>query len=290
VLNRNDRIFGGDVMQPVATPGEMLRALAPLTGFLRVVETVDTAPGWIDREALQQPNDGALSIVLGWAAAPELGEADSRKAASAWFMLRFGWSCGVAIAGCLAFNRAIRLDDYALKLPPGRQIEAKCVKSAEVCAADGPGSQRQRLLTELVAYVEPVLDAQHRWSGSSRGALWALVTSSWASHFIHMGQQLGDEQRGRREAEALFGLLPRVRRAAPRLFTVVSGEREGVCQVRRACCRNHRRSGGQFCSSCPLLADAERQERYRNWVATRPLRRVAGLAFAGPFRAWASVD
>ena len=149
-------------------------------------------------------------------------------------------------------------------------------------AADTAGSQRQRLLAAHVGTIQPVLDTQHRWSGLSRGALWALVTSSWASHFVHMGQQLGDEQRGRREAEELFALLPQVRRAAPRLFTVASGRLEGVCQVRRACCRNHRRAGGKYCSSCPLLAESERLERCRVWVMGRPLRRVAGLAFATP--------
>ena len=267
------------------TLGETLRSLAPLTGLLRVVEAVDAEPEWIERGALLQPDDGALAAVLARVAAPELGEAQSRKAASAWFMLRFGWACGPQIAGWLAFNRVLRIDDYALKLPPGRQLDAVCVKAGAVDAAGGTAGRRIRLLGAMVGTTEPVLDVQHRWSGLSRGALWALVASSWASHFVHMGQQLGDEQRGRREAEALFALLPQVRRAAPRLFTVASGGLEGVCQARRACCRNHRRTGGRYCSSCPLLAEAERLERYRGWVAARPLRRVAGLAFAVPFRA-----
>ena len=270
------------------TLGETLRALAPLTGLLRVVEAMDGEAGWIDSEALLWPQEGALAAVLDRVAAPELGEVQSRKAASAWFMLRFGWSCGPQIAGFLVFDRVLRVDDYALKLPPGRQLDAVCVKAAAVCAADGGG--RQRLLASLVRIVQPVLESQHRWSGLSRGALWALVTSSWASHFVHMGQQLGDEQRGRHEAETLFALLPQVSRAAPRLFTVASAGLEGVCQVRRACCRNHRRSGGQYCTSCPLLGEPERLERYRGWVAARPLRRVAGLAFAVPFRTQASVD
>ena len=267
------------------TLGETLRALAPLTGLLRMVEAVDAEPGWIERDALLKPDEQPLAEVQARVAAPELGEAQSRKAASAWLMLRFGWSCGLQIAGWLALGRVIRVDDYALKLPPGRQLDAVCVKAGAVDAASAAGCARRRLLAAMVGTVEPVLDVQHRWSGLSRGALWAFVASSWASHFVHMGQQLGDEQRGRREAEALFALLPQVRRAAPRLFTVASGGLEGVCQTRRACCRNHRRTGGKYCTSCPLLAEAERLERYRGWVAARPLRRVAGLAFAVPFRA-----
>ena len=274
-------------MDPSAL-GETLRALAPLTGLLRVVEVVDGEAGWIDREALLRPEEGILAAVLDRVAAPEMGETQSRKAAAAWFVLRFGWSCGPQIAGFLAFDRVLRIEDYALKLPPGRQLDALCVKAGSVCAADDGG--RQRLLAALASIVEPVLESQHRWSGLSRGALWALVTSSWASHFAHIGQQLGDEQRGRREAEALFALLPHLSRAAPRLFTVASGGLEGVCQVRRACCRNHRRTGGQYCSSCPLLAEPERLERYRGWVAARPLRHVAGLVFAVSFRDRASVD
>ena len=267
-------------MQTTVEPGATLRALAPLTGFLRVVEARENAAGWIGRDALQRPDEEPLAALLEHVAAPELGPADSRKAASAWFVLRIGWSGGIAIAGYLALGRVIRIDDYALKLPLGRQLEAVCVDRASVCAADGSGDPRERLLEALVACIEPVLEAQHRWSGLSRGALWALAASSWASHFVHMGQQLGDEQRGAREARALFGLLPHVRRAAPRLFTVASAGLEGICQVRRACCRNHRRSGGQYCSSCPLLDEAVRLARYRDWVATRPLKRATGLGFA----------
>lgn len=266
----------------LSSTGAFLRAIAPLTGFLRVVESIDAEPGWTGRAALMRPDEGALAAILARVAAPELGEAGSRKAASAWFMLRFGWSCGPAIAGYLVFNRVIRFDDYALKLPPGGQLDAVCLQAATLCTPAGSGSRRARLLAELVDYIRPVLDAQHHWSGASRGALWALVTSSWASHFVHMGQQLGDEQRGRREAEACFAVVPHIHRAAPTLFTVAGGGFEGVCQVRRSCCRNHRRSGGQYCSSCPLLAENERLGRYQQWVATRPLRRVAGLAFATP--------
>ena len=123
--------------------GETLRALTPLTGLLGMVEAVDAEPGWIERDALLKPDEQPLAEVLARVAAPELGEAQSRKAASAWLMLRFGWSCGPQIAGWLALGRVIRVDDYALKLPPGRQLDAVCVKAGAVDAASAAGCARR---------------------------------------------------------------------------------------------------------------------------------------------------
>ena len=61
-------------MQTTVEPGATLRALAPLTGFLRIVEARDAEPGWIDREALQRPDDGPLAALLEHVAAPEIAE------------------------------------------------------------------------------------------------------------------------------------------------------------------------------------------------------------------------
>ena len=61
----------------------------------------------------------------------------------------------------------LHVEDYALKLPLGRQLEAVCLSRASVWAADGRADPRERLLAALVHCIAPVLDAQHRWSGLS---------------------------------------------------------------------------------------------------------------------------
>ncbi|MDB5816452.1 MAG: hypothetical protein JWQ11_92 [Rhizobacter sp.] len=268
-----------------ATLTSVIVTAARLTAPLRVVQAMDEDPGWMDQAALAAPDAFPLNAVLARAAAPELGETQSRKAASAWFILRAGWACGASIAAYLALDRVLQVEAFALKLPVGRQPGTVCLQSATIVAVNGVDAAGHRkaaraaLLHAVVNQVEAIVESQHGWSGLGRGAMWGLITSSWASHFVHMGQQLGDEQRGRREAEAVFALLAHTHRAAPRLFTVSSGELQGVCQVRRSCCRNHRRIGGVHCSSCPLLDDEVRMTRYEQWVTVRPLRRVEGLSF-----------
>ena len=85
-------------------------------------------------------------------------------------------------------------------------------KACRVAAAQAVGGK-----PNLIAFTEPVIVAQHVWSGFSRHALWALATSSWASQFASIGHQLGDEGHAVRVARAMFSLAPEIERAVPRL-------------------------------------------------------------------------
>jgi hypothetical protein len=133
-----------------------------------------------------------------------------------------------------------------------------------------PEILRERLLEQLIALTEPVVAAHHAWSRFSRHALWAMATSSWGGQFANVARQFGDEQRGVREARALFALAPEIARAAPELYEVQSGGVSRTCQKLRACCLYFKNGNGEFCACCPIIPEAERLERNRTWVAVQP--------------------
>jgi hypothetical protein len=130
---------------------------------------------------------------------------------------------------------------------------------------------RRRLLESLIVFTEPIVTTQHAWSGFSRHALWAMVTSSWAEQFANISRQVGDEPRGVREARAIFELVPELSRAAPLLYAVRGGQLTRTCQRRSACCLYFKSSARYFCASCPIIPESERLERNRAWVAKQPL-------------------
>ena len=102
-------------------------------------------------------------------------------------------------------------------------------------------------------------------------ALWAMATSSWAEQFAGVARQWGDEARGVREAEAIFAATPELRRAAPALYEIRVGESVRTCHRRSACCLYFKSATRYFCASCPIIAESERLERNRSWVAQQIL-------------------
>jgi hypothetical protein len=235
--------------------------------------------GWLDAAALCLPDRNPLAALLERFSAS--GFALNRRGASASFLLRYGWAAGFAITAYLARARVPVLHDYALLFSSGTLLKGLWVRDAEfIGLADDPlagGPEwiesvteavlRERLLESLIAFTEPVVAAHHAWSGFSRHALWAMATSSWGAQFANVARQLGDEQRGVREARAIFSLVPEIARAAPELYEVSSGGMARTCQKLRACCLYYKRSGRLFCANCPIIPEAERLERNRAWVA-----------------------
>lgn len=270
--------------QPGAPPViEALSSLRALFNHIRTIDVEEPPDGWIAGDALLDPCSEPLAALQG-----RIGQryVDSRRnAAAVSFMLRFGWSAGPMIAAYLGLGRSLRYHDYALRFASSTALEAICIHRAEwIDAPTDARASRLHLLDDLVAHTEPVLEAQHRWSCVSRRALWSMVTSTWAAQFVEIAERLGDAELGRREAQAMFDLLPKIRRAAPRMYSVASGDRQGVCQVRGACCLSHKGPSRQHCMVCPLISDDERAQRSSAWVASRPQIRAIDPARAATLR------
>ena len=262
---------------------EVLNSLRMLSDHIRAVDVAHPPDGWIASEGLLDPQSGLLASLL-----DRIGQryVESRRhAAAVSFMLRFGWSAGPMIAAHLGLGCHFRYQDYSLRFASSTALEAVCVQHCELIDSSAdPGASRRRLLDELIAHTEPVLEAQHRWSRVSRRALWSMATSTWAAQFVEIAERLGDAELGRREAEAMFDLVPKIRRAAPRMYSVASGDRQGVCQVRGACCLSYKGPSRQHCMVCPLISEDERAQRSSTWIATRPRIRAIDPALAATLR------
>ena len=235
--------------------------------------------GWIDALALSSSRSEELESLQQsfWLC----GLAPNKRAGSASLMLRFGWAAGFAIAAYLACARVVVLRNYAIQFTPTMLLRALWIGSAGFIGRRGdplagksdwvrtiaPSAMRECLLENLIAFTEPVVLAQHAWSGFSPGALWAMVTSSWAEQFVNVARQMGDESVGVREARAIFAVLPKVRSAAPELYEVASGGYKRTCQRRAACCLYFKNDQRYFCASCPIIPESERLERNRAWIA-----------------------
>lgn len=282
-----DTAARGSALAHPSEPGapglsDLLASLRMLSGHIRAVDVAHPADGWMTRHELLDPHSDPLACLLA-----RIGEryAESRRhAAAVSFMLRFGWSAGPMIAAHLGLGRSLRYRDYSLRFASSTALEAVCVHGGEAAADRADTALRRRLLDELMAHSEPVVEAQHRWSGVGRQELWAMATSTWGAQFVEIAERLGDAELGRAEAEAMFELLPAIRDAAPRMVSVASGERRGVCQVRGACCLNHKGPGGQHCMVCPLIPDDARALRSSAWVASRPKIRVLDPALVAALR------
>jgi hypothetical protein len=268
-------------LQPILT--DTIAKLSVFDLHLRVVSRPTVQPDWFDACALASPQGEALAHLL--QAFKRQGVAPNRKAASASLLLRLGWAGGFAIGAYLACRRVPMLRDYAVSFSSTTLLQSLWVRDALFSGvhddpqAGGPewigsvdaGDLRRRLLESLVVFTEPIVTTQHAWSGFSRHALWAMVTSSWAEQFANIARQIGDEPRGIREAKAMFELIPELNRAAPLLYDVHRGQAVRTCQRRSACCLYFKNSARYFCASCPIIPESERLERNRAWVAEQRL-------------------
>jgi hypothetical protein len=251
--------------------------------YLRAVSGRTERRDWFDADALASPQGDAMTRLL--QAFRQQGIAPNRKAASASLLLRLGWAGGFAIGAYLACRRVPTLRDYAVSFSPTMLLQSIWVRDALFVGVHNDplagGTEwietvevsdlRRRLLESLIVFTEPFIATQHAWSGFSRHALWAMVTSSWAEQFANIARQIGDEPRGVREARAMFELVPELNRAAPLLYAVHGGRIARTCQKRSACCLYFKSDTRYFCASCPIIPESERLERNRAWVANQPL-------------------
>jgi hypothetical protein len=244
-------------------------------------ERIDIEGTWLTDDELCRPEADPLASLM--QRFSSVGLKFNRRVAAAALMLRFGWGGGFAIASYLVQSRVPVVRNYALCFSPRTLLRWLCIGDAAFVGRSDDmlaGSRDwlaslpnelllKRLLESLIAFSEPVIVAQHVWSGFSRHALWAMATSSWASQFASIGRQLGDEAHAVRTARAMFSLDSEIERAAPYLYEVSVDGIGRTFQKMRACCLHFKNSNRRFCANCPIIPEAERLERNRVWLAAQ---------------------
>jgi hypothetical protein len=248
---------------------EVLRtAVAPLTGGLRIEMSPPDPERWIGRDALCDPDAGPLADLNARFAAAGFGA--NRKAVSASLLLRFGWAAGFTIGAWLVRGAVVRIDDYALSFSASTLVEGLWVRDATIVATrsgEGETAARAAFRDAMLAFSEPLVERHHHWSGFSRHALWAMITSSWSAQAVAIADRVGRRADALAEMDALFADAGPVSRAAPEVYEVAAGTRSLVCQKRAACCLYFKGPRRHFCASCPIIPAAERLDRNVQWVA-----------------------
>lgn len=246
-------------------------------------EPHDRAAKWVDAEGLASLDHGHLAAML--ALYKSNGYAPNPRVGASVLMLRFGWVGGFAIAPYLTRACVPFLRNYRLCFPPypGPGARVMWIRDAgfvgrpddplagtpEWIESVGEDQLRRRLLASLVATTEPLVVALYAWSHRARQALWAMAASSWVSQFLTVARALGDEERGAREARAMFALAEarEIARAAPTLYELRSGDTCRYFQRWGSCCLYFKVTERRFCMACPIVPDTERMERQRASLA-----------------------
>jgi hypothetical protein len=248
--------------------------------------------GWIPGCALLNPEKGAFGALLDRIGG-RLHTAD-RKIIAASFALRFGWSAGVAIAPFVLYRCVpdIGLNNISLRFSEQALFERVAILQARSIAVRDGEIEDDPLVTilddiqgeeagskplyhpvllmairdALKEQTRPVIESLHSWSRFSKRALWGQVASSWGSQFSAILAHL------RRHAEALeygteFFADPDFLGAMRPKFHAVS--HNGLVRIYHraaSCCLYYRIPGAAYCASCPLVSDAERVKRNREWI------------------------
>ncbi len=183
----------------------------------------------------------------------------------------------MAIAPYLRFRCVpdVSLDNIAIRFNASAFVEGTAVYEARgTVAAGDPRAQQTSMSTvpddhallralrvALVAQSAPVVATLYRWSAFAERAMWGVLTSLWASHFVALWPS-GDDQRPLVQMlDAFFAGDDIVRAMRPDVTASESGGALHLQLRRASCCRFYLVRGGSLCASCPLVAENDGRVR-----------------------------
>ena len=229
--------------------------------------------GWIAGGDMREARSGPLHDLLRRIGA-ELKTTDRRTIAAS-FALRFGWASQAAIgpilrAGCVP---DVALDNVSFRFAPSGFFDRLALHEPRGTADAGDGALIRVLRDTLVAQSSPVVEALFAWAGFARRGTWGMLTSAWVSQFTSMAAPPDDQRTVLPVIDALFAGADVVALTRPRLQAVTCGSVTHLVQRRASCCRFYLLPQGGLCASCPLVSDAERLRRQREWMAAEAAAR-----------------
>lgn len=256
----------------------------PKTEPTTPVAGIDSLPPlfWLSHSAMRRPREGLYAELLR-ALMMRSGIA-SRRFAAASFLLRYGWSTGAMIAPllmdqpipwyaaeeadlCFANNtlfQAICLNSDGFVIAEDHRFSAHphCVLSYS-----DPDAAIRLVADQLASHAKPVVEALHAWSGFSRKALWAMVSSSWVGQMLNISKRLQlPEDRLRHCLNVFYDASRPLAESLPHWYFIREQEKNHYFHIRASCCLYFKGEKRHFCASCPVIQEEERAERNRRWV------------------------
>lgn len=253
---------------PVA---EIYRTLRALHAGWTVELGRPTGTGWIAGDQFRDATNGPFRTLL-----ERIGtrsQTDDRRTIAGSFALHLGWTSAMVIAPFLRFrcvpdcslgNIAIRFNQLAYV--DGTAIyEARGTVVADDACAGHPALRTvpnerallRALRDALVEQSAPVVEAVYDWSSFGERAIWGVLTSLWASHFVALWPAHDDQGPLARMLDDFYAGDDVVAEMRPVITAVESGRRVHLHLRRASCCRFYLVPAGGLCASCPLGSDAE---------------------------------
>lgn len=226
-------------------------------------------PGWIAGDDFRDAGAGPFNTLL-----ERIGvrsQTDDRRTIAGSFALHFGWTSAMAIAPFVRFRCVpnVSLGNIAIRFNRSAYVDGTAVFEAGGTVLSSAASARHssmstvasehdllRVLRDaLVEQSAPVVKTVHGWSGFAERAMWGVLTSLWASHFIALWQPSDDQRELSRMLDEFFAGNDLAAEMRPNVTAVQSGGTVHLHHRRSSCCRFYLVPGGGLCASCPLAAD-----------------------------------
>lgn len=236
--------------------------------------------GWIAGTDLKTATEGPFHTLLSHTG--ERLHTTDRRTIAASFVLRYGWSSGIAMAPYILHHCVprISLDNVSFKFHENTLFECAALHAPEgfmlrqdevaphpcVQVLTSPQALLGCLRESLVQQARPIVEALDEWSHFSRKGMWGLITSSWGSQFLNIYGEVGEQTRGLRFVRHLFEGNDVVSQMQPAFYPVTYKHVTHVYHRRASCCRYYRLPQGDYCASCPIIPQEARLERNRTWM------------------------
>jgi ferric iron reductase protein FhuF len=233
--------------------------------------------GWIPGDALRWPDLPPFSDLLS-----RIGQrlmTSDRKVIAASFALRFGWSAGAAVAPYLLKSCVpdVALDKVSFKFSTQTFFEKLSLHDRDAIVSENPShvlnpwarpdsALAAALRRTLVTQADPVVHALHEWSRFSARAIWGQIASSWGAQFTSVLGHLGRHIEALEQARMFFDEPAFLRGMSPRFYAVTHRNRTRIYHRAASCCLYYRLPSGKYCANCPLISQAERVRRNKEWI------------------------
>jgi len=219
-------------------------------------------------EQLRSPEKGTFAEIL---TGLDKG-VESRKVVAASFLLRYGWSSGVAIGAYLLGKKIpdIAFDNIAIRFKGDHYLfDSFCLVGRKILPDlenPGPEERRQQLTEVLFAHATEMVEVLQIWSSMNFKTLWGLMASSWAGQILAVTKEMGDQKFGEAEVKAFFEQDLPVKLVQPPTYWVEHAGKVQCFYLRSACCLYYKREANNYCANCPLIEEEDRLQRNRNWM------------------------
>jgi hypothetical protein len=249
---------------------------SPVVGMYRTLRALNAGvsvelgrphdAGWITGDEFRDAATGPFNALLGRIGARS--QTDDRRTIAGSFALHFGWTSAMAIAPFLRFRCVpnVALGNVAIRFNHAAYVDGTAVfEPGGAVVAGDPRAQHPSMTTvpddaallralraALADQAAPVVETVHRWSAFAERAMWGVLASLWASHFIALWPAQDDQRPLARMLDAVFAGDDAVAEMRPAVTAVESGGIVRLRQRRASCCRFYLVPGGGLCASCPL--------------------------------------